>query len=309
MNRSAAGGVPIALDASTAVTRDGERTASISSAHARTCAAFEAAIGAALDAATRVDQDPVESVHEFRRSARRARAIVAALRDELPGPARREMTATLRAAIRDTGALRDRDVLPETLSTLPVRRGTEEARATLEGELLQRRVDERRPRSRARLLAVAAARLAPLPERFAATLPPELDDDAIGEGVERLARRARKAVRAALAHPHRMVVAHEARKRMRQLAAAHDALIGDAAATRDRADRLARLSKAFGATLDLEVLAEFARRRERVAAGEGSGRLLGQLEKEPRQHRPELLERAAKLLRRRHWSASRLRPQ
>jgi CHAD domain-containing protein len=304
----ASGAVPAsATDAPPAPVREVERKVPRrSSTHRRVCAVFEAAIAAAFDAAATVDRDPIESVHEFRRQARRARAILAALVKALPAGARREMNATLKSTIRETGDLRDRDVLPETLSDLPVEQGTEEARATLEGALLARRARERRPLSRARRLAVASARLAPLPDRLESTLPPDLGDESLFEGVARLARRARKAVRGAGERPHDVQLAHAARKRIRQLTASHEALLGDGAATARRAARLSRWSKAFGATLDLEMLAAFARDHG-GPGGEESERLLGQLQRGPRRLRPALLEVAGKLLRRRHWKPDALR--
>ncbi len=282
-----------------------------SPARRRVIAAFEAAIDDALAAAARVESDPIRSVHAFRRAARRAHAILAVVASEVSTPARLEIGSALRSAIRDTSTMRDRDVLPSTLASLPLRHGTEEARAELEAALLAGRARKRRPLSRVRRLAVAAARLGLLPERFDAALAAELEAIAIGEGVARLARRARSAVKSALDDDggrDAIVAAHRARKRVRRLAASIDALLGAGSRMARRARELARLSMRIGKTLDLERLASFARARARgtVQDDAAHARLLEQLDRRPRRRRLDLFTRAARLLERRRWKPERL---
>jgi len=221
---------------------------------------------------------------------------------------RLEFAAALSSAIRDTGAMRDRDVLPSALAALPVRPGTEEARVALETALVVDRARRRRPLQRVRRLAVAAARIGLLPARFAQALSADVDGLALARGIERLARRARRAVRAALRRPDDVRVAHSARKRVRLLAAAVAELFGGAGRTARRGRRLASLSSEIGETLDLERLSDFARAPGRALPGRARRRLLAQVRRRLAGRRPKLLRRALRMLKRRRWKARRLRP-
>jgi CHAD domain-containing protein len=72
---------------------------------ARRCAATAAA-------------EPAPSVHDFRKSLRRARSIIALLRPALGNTAVRGLTEELRSAFRKTNDIRDGDVLAATLAGL-----------------------------------------------------------------------------------------------------------------------------------------------------------------------------------------------
>lgn len=287
---------------STATEAGGGRSSSRESeAHRRVCAAFEQAVADALEQAAAVDADPERAVHEFRRATRRARAAFALVRRSLPTTTRIEIAAALRSVLRDTSVLRDRDVLPAALARLEPRRGTEEARAQVASQLLADRIRARRPRSRARVLAVAAARLGLLPDRFAIDLPASLSFADLDEGLARLARRARRAVRSARKQPESHEHSHEARKRVRLLAMALSGLPGEVSAAGRAARRLARLSAQLGETLDLELLAQFARGtgvppRASRRTSKGFRRLLEQLDRDPHRVRRKLLAGAGRLL-------------
>jgi hypothetical protein len=273
-----------------------------SPSHRRVCSAFRTAIESALLAALKVEQDPIESVHEFRRCARRARSVLALVGRQLPAAARLEVGAALRSAISDTNEMRDRDVLPATLAELPLVPGTEEARARLESRLVGERLRHRRPLGRVRTVAVAAARLGLVCDRFVDALPLDLAESAVGEGFARLARRARKAVRDALEAPDDVALTHSARKRVRLLAAALVAIFPRGAAAKRRSQRLTRVSQKLGATLDVVRLAEFARRRGVAGVDD---ELLAQILERPQRRRRKLFERALEALRSRRWRAER----
>jgi CHAD domain-containing protein len=279
-----------------------------SEAHRRVCAAFEQAVADALEHAAAVDADPERAVHEFRRATRRARAAFALVRRSLPTTTRIEIAAALQSVLRDTCVLRDRDVLPAALARLEPRRGTEEARAQVASQLLADRIRARRPRSRARVLAVAASRLGLLPDRLAIDLPASLSFGDLDEGLARLARRARRAVRSARRDPDSHEHSHEARKRIRLLALALSGLPGEAPAAERVARRLARLSTRLGDTLDLELLAQYARGtgvppRVSRRTARGYRRLLEQLDRDPHRVRRKLLAGAGRLLAKRRLRA------
>jgi CHAD domain-containing protein len=307
MHRSA-GAVPSSIEALANGLPPAERAPAPagSPARIRLVKAFETAIDDAMHAAATVERAPTEAVHGFRRSTRRARAILAAVAQDIPTAARLEIRSALRSAIRDTGAMRDRDVLPTTLAALPPHPETQEARAAIETALLVDRARQRKPLSRVRLLAVAAARLGLLPDRFAASLRGDVGVEDVVLGLGRLARRARRSVRTSEADPGEVALAHVARKRVRQCASALDALLGEQRPCAQLARELARLSTKLGDTLDLELLATFARSRGAVQAGASHAELIDQVERRLRRRRPKLLERAARLLKRRRWKSERL---
>jgi hypothetical protein len=304
------GAVPTAGEAVSAIavgpTRTEQETERRSPTRARVVDAFEAAIADALGAAAMVERQPIESVHEFRRATRRARAILAAVGERLGTTARLEMTSALRSAIRDTSEMRDRDVLPVTLAALPPRDGTEEARAELETALLVDRQRQRRPLSRVRLIAVAAARLGLLPDRFEAELAADVADGDLALGFKKLARKARRDVRAAIEKPEDLETTHAARKRVRRLAAALDALLGRRSRPARLAKALQKVSSKLGDTLDLERLAQVARAKGDAEGDKAHARLLEQIDRRPLRRRPELLEQAEGLLKRRRWKPARL---
>jgi len=259
---------------------------------------FAAAIDSALEAATRVERDPQEALHSFRRQVRRARALVAACHDQLPAAGRLELHWTLRRVTRATGAMRDHDALPEALAKLPFDEKTAEARAHLESRLVQSRLRSRSPLKRARRLAVAAAKVGRLPALFESLLPITVDAAALSEGWRRLATRARKAVRAARAQSDDTAAVHEARKRLRTLANAMEQLAPDGSRAAKRAPRYARLASKFGATLDDERLARHARRTG-LADGAAGQRLVARLERRVASRRERLLLDARRALSRR----------
>ncbi len=278
-----------------------------SATHRSVARAFEAAINEALEQAARVELDPGDALHQFRRAVRRARAVIEAVAHQLPPASRLELLSVLRAVIRATGAMRDRDALPVMLAELPHSEVTAEARATLEARLLGARLAQRQPLQRARRLAVAAAKLTLLPQALEAALCPRLPSTAIHDGWLVLARRARKATRAALLASENSAIVHRARKRLRLLAQSLLALSprGSSAARRGR--RFAELSTRLGATLDYGLLVELARADGAAVRSRSGHELVGQLERHAFGRRPKLLKRARRSLARRRWKLAELR--
>lgn len=78
-------------------------------------AALERILGYACDQQARLERQPVKAVHEYRKSIRRARALLRLIR----GKGWRELDHALRDVVRATSVLRDRDVLLDNLAALP----------------------------------------------------------------------------------------------------------------------------------------------------------------------------------------------
>lgn len=263
--------------------------------------AFSTSIERALDAIVAVDRDPVVAVHELRRGVRTARAILRVVEPRLARSTALELHASLRTAIRETGTMRDRDVLPAALALLPARPGTAEARAEVEALLLSGRAAARKNGARARRLAVLGARLSLLIERFADVLPGSFSREDLIAGVRRLARRARRSVRRALDGRDDLAAQHGARKRVRELAVALQRLGGGNLRMRRRAAKLGRLSTKIGATLDLELLRTFVATHEQGLDEDSAARLLDQLKQNGARRRPRLLRRARRWLEAPRW--------
>jgi CHAD domain-containing protein len=264
--------------------------------------AFTASIERALDAIVVVDRDPVAAVHELRRGVRSARAILRVVEPRLTRTNALEIHASLRTAIRETGTMRDRDVLPAALALIPAKPGTSEARAEVEAMLLSGRASARKHGARARRLAVLGARLSLLVDRFADLLPENFSREELIAGLRRLARRARRSVRCALQATDDLAAAHGARKRVRELAVALQRLGAGSLRMRRRATKFARLSTKIGATLDLELLRSFVRTHSEGLDEDSAARLLEQLKQNGAQRRPRLLRRARRWLAAPRWT-------
>src|SRR5262249_48343570 len=81
--------------------------------------AFVRVLRFASSQARRAAIDPVVAVHEFRKSTRRARAVVDLISPALGRRASAAIDRRLREAFRRTGPLRDADILMQTLRSLP----------------------------------------------------------------------------------------------------------------------------------------------------------------------------------------------
>jgi hypothetical protein len=280
----------------------------LSASAMKLAAAFTTALDDAVAAAITIEVRPQQSLKAFRKAVRQARALLIAVRGLLPAPVRHDLVATLRAVTRDTGAMRDRDALPAALAELPRAPEAVDARAGLEARLLADRIAGRRPLLRVRRLAVAATKLAPLSARFVAALPPRLPSGAVARGLKRMARKARRAVRAAERTPHELAAAHVARKRLRSLAAAAP-LVPSIGRSIPQVARLAELVRVLGGMLDhqrlllrIQVKGEGSPHGDRAAVH----RLATQLAEAAFRGRVELLREARRLVRRRHWKCGRL---
>src|SRR5262249_32142985 len=128
--------------------------------------AFARTIRYARSVARRAAEDPEEAVHEYRKSVRRARAVIALLRPALGRRAAAGISRELRRAFAQTGTLRDSDVLLGTLRGVD---GEDAARAEIEETL--GRESTRDSAAAVRALEEGREILRPLPEALRVVLP------------------------------------------------------------------------------------------------------------------------------------------
>ncbi len=206
------------------------------------------------------------AVHEFRKSVRRARAVIRLLRPLIDEPEYAFLEQELRGALGAASGLRDADVLLGTLRAHPVRPGSPEAAAArAAAKALEARVAALRAGPPASVvLAEGAARLAPLPDALGAALPRALTPKDVARGLARLFRRAEKALRDARRDACDETI-HDWRKRVKELRYALELLDGLRPGARSAAHRAAaRLAEKLGEITDLIVLRAWLE-----AAGDG----------------------------------------
>src|SRR5690606_6061324 len=112
---------------------------------------------------------------EYRKSIRRARAVVRLVRPLLEARRYRELDGALRRAVLDTSSLRDAEVLEDTLDALPRETAVDAAAAALRERVVARQARVVTPAGVRDVLARGAERVALLPMRLAHALPARLD--------------------------------------------------------------------------------------------------------------------------------------
>jgi CHAD domain-containing protein len=216
--------------------------------------ALERILQYAVASAQRVEGEPKKAVHDFRKSIRRARALVKLSRPFLNKSARKELEATLKAAVAPTSLLRDIDVLIGHVGK------REDASPELRGDLESRLRAEREARNLSPadvVLGVSSDAVAPLGERYAGALPDELARRRLSKAL----RRSYKAARHALAEARggagdRDEAIHDFRKRVKELRYQLELLRG-LVSQPDALARQAELAEALGAVTDLLVLRSY----------------------------------------------------
>jgi CHAD domain-containing protein len=218
-----------------------------------------------------VHQSPATALHEFRKSVRRARALMVLMEGFVGIDAHAEMSATLRTAHRATSELRDRQVVADTLQGAQPNHGSVSA--------LAREVGLSMPGAAAPDVAVIAGvmargclSLAELPRLLASAMPSRLRWDAVADGLARSFRRARRRLRAVERQGDDEAV-HGLRKRVKELDYQVELLSacgGDR--VRRRRKELDHLAEDLGRLVDLFVLRDHA--EQHVAPGPDHARLL-----------------------------------
>ena len=211
--------------------------------------AFRAIIATARGTVRHVALEPEEALHDFRKSVRRARALVSLLRPALGRTAAAGISGELRGAFQATGALRDADILIATLRSIA---SEDPSRPIVERALAQ---EQGRDGARAtQALADGSRVLRPLPDVLRVTLPQAFSMDDLARGLARSSRR----VRATLAHAVEAgtgAAFHDWRKRVKELRYQIELLASTgSAALKKREKALAALAEELGKVTDLIVL-------------------------------------------------------
>jgi CHAD domain-containing protein len=211
--------------------------------------AFARTLRYGRSAARRAAADPEESVHEYRKSIRRARAVIALLRPALGTKAASGLSRELKRAFAETGAFRDADVLLATLRLLP---GDEPVLPAIEAALGRER--ERDAEGAARALEAGSRILRPLPDALRVTLPESFSMDDLAAGLSRSLRRVQDAL--ARAWESRLDADfHDWRKRVKELRYQIEMLASSGSAALKRREKaLAALAEELGETTDLILL-------------------------------------------------------
>ena len=201
--------------------------------------------------------DPEEAVHEYRKSIRRARAVVALLRPALGRRAAAGIGGELRRAFAQTGALRDADVLLETLRLVP---GEDPTRTEIE-EALGRERSEEGAGAAVKALEAGSLILKPLAESLRVVLPATFSMEDLDRGLTRSVRRVQETLETA-ARTRTDADFHDWRKRVKELRYQVEMLASSgSAALRRREKALSALAEDLGETTDLILLeAALARR-------------------------------------------------
>jgi CHAD domain-containing protein len=240
---------------------------------------------------------PAESLHEYRKSVRRARALLRLMEDVVGVAAYGQLADTLREVHRASSALRDRQVVLDVIQGAgPC---TTDASATVMAESLGAAMPAEAAPSAAEIAAVIAAgraRCAPLPEILAGAMPRKVRWEAVIGGLTRTFRRARRRFQAALLRGDDESV-HGLRKRIKELNYQVElfAELGGGRARKQR-KRLGELSDELGRLADLTVLRG---RVEALASTDEQARLLRVLAGERNGHLGQALEHAGDVLDRR----------
>jgi CHAD domain-containing protein len=218
--------------------------------------AFARTLRYARSVARRAASEPVESVHEYRKSIRRARAVVALLRPALGRKAAKGISRELRRAFAETGAFRDSDVLLATLREVP---GEDSGRTEIE-EVLGRE-GARDGGEVAAALEAGSKILRPLPDALRVILPESFSMKDLDRGLTRSTRRVLATLEKA-AETRTDADFHEWRKRVKELRYQVEMLASSgSAALKKREKKLGSLAEELGDTTDLILLeADLARR-------------------------------------------------
>jgi len=178
--------------------------------------AFTDGVEVALHLAQMSREEPAASLHRFRKTVRRLKALARLSRPLIDGAAHRSLQRRLSSAMELTSRLRDDRVLPVVLAALPDRKKTRTARKAL-AELLDQRVEEiERSQLEESALAVSGLALRRLPDRLASALPDSTREEELAIALGSSHRRLRKAAGRALESDDPQQI-HLLRRRVKEL--------------------------------------------------------------------------------------------
>ena len=218
--------------------------------------AFAGILAYAAAQAVRPVGEAEQAVHEFRKSVRRARAIVKLVRDSMPGATYRALNGDLRDAVAATSGLRDVDMLLGQVIALPDQPRLRGIQAGLREHLVARRATLHGSCTTDALLA-GQHKLKPLLSRFTAGLSLELTTEDLEVALAKSFRRARKALRAAeTERPGTFIALHSFRKRVKELRYQLE-LLRPRVRNLEPLRALANMAKGLGEIMDTVVLRDY----------------------------------------------------
>jgi CHAD domain-containing protein len=208
-------------------------------------------------AARSATDDPARAIHGFRRALRRIRSTLHLVERALPHEIWRDLDHAVRDVARHTSALRDAEILPDTLNTVVV--ADREALDVWRIELDQARLKARAAGTSGGLLRAGAVDLQPVAETFGGQLEPEIRWRHLARGLRDTWKRAKKARRAAEKRPNPKLI-HEFRKRVKDVRWQLELVASVAPqAQREGIDALAALARGLGGVTDLIALRTWVR--------------------------------------------------
>ena len=200
--------------------------------------------------------DAEHAIHEFRKSVRRARAVVKLLRNSMPNASYRALNGALRNAVASTSMLRDLDVLQDQVSALPDQARLTPIKAALHRHLLARQSVGLASHT-CDVLIEGRGLLKPLPAQLRQGLPANLQFQDLQDALATSFRRTRKAMRAAeRERPRAFVALHNFRKRVKELRYQLE-LLAPRCNTGKPLTKLRRLARDLGEIMDLVVLRDY----------------------------------------------------
>jgi CHAD domain-containing protein len=255
--------------------------------------AFSRVLGAARRFARRAGDDPVAAVHEYRKSLRRARAVVSLLSPALGKPAAKGLTGHLQSAFRATNAFRDADILLQTLRCVPAAPEDDLPRHAIEVAL---ELEQRRSRAEtSETLAHGLRRLSPLPAAMEVVLDPRFSARDLERGLARSRRRERRALERAR-ETGRDEDLHEWRKRLKELRYQLELFASTGSAElKKREKALGQLAQDLGNVTDLIVLKGEIARRQREGTVPPAPALIDRMARLSSLRSGEILERGVRL--------------
>jgi CHAD domain-containing protein len=246
--------------------------------------------------------EPAGALHEYRKSVRRARALLRLMEGVVGVDAYDRLTTTLREVHRASSGLRDRQVL------LDVMQGAgpcaSDAGAVVAASLGAAMGGEAAPSAAevAEVIAAGSARLAPLPELLAGAMPRKVSWDAVADGLARTFRRARRRLHAVELHGDDESL-HGLRKRTKELNYQVELFAELGGRARKQRKQLAELCDELGQLADLIVLRGYAE-THLASAGE-QARVIAAIAGERASQLGHALEHAGEVLDRRPRSFAR----
>jgi len=227
--------------------------------------AFSGILLVARRHATAASVDPKRAVHDFRKSIRRARSVVALLRPALGRTAADGLAEELRQAFRDTGDLRDSDVLTATLAAVS---GDDPELFVEAAEVAARLGANPKSADSGKVVRKALPILRRLPAALEVILPREYSTPDLEGGLTRSYRRSHRAwIQARDSRTDADF--HEWRKRAKELRYQVELLASTGSpALKAREKALGALARELGEVTDMSML---CRQIETLAAEGGSG--------------------------------------